>query len=169
MKYCIALLSFLCSCNFRNDNIIIDSSVVGSDSSSKTVLLNDALKQVVGNWVSSKKIYSDLTQYDLLLFNEDGSLKFAQGSSFNQACRLARESKLIGGWKIVTDSFNNLILEDRFLIEINIEGFDTEILRVELDPIHSHRMGRTINETDEIRDAQGLYSFGGKIFNRTVN
>lgn len=127
---------------------------------------NDAKQIITGNWISTESILSDIIQYDILIFNPNQSVKFAQGSSENQALRLAKESTLKGEWHVIENSENLISLnsEQRFLIQIDIEGVGVEILRVEIDNANNHRMGRVKNSKDEYRDNVGLYSFGGKIF-----
>lgn len=127
---------------------------------------NEAKKIIPGKWVATEQITSNWIQYDLLLFNNDGSLKFSQGASLDQALRLANESTLVGRWSINEDPkyISDLITEKRFLLEFYLEGVGAELVRVEIDPSNKHRMGRGINDFDLNREAQGLFSFGGKIF-----
>lgn len=123
-------------------------------------------KEIIpGQWISSETIYGNYTQYNILLFKNDGLLKFGQGGSKEQALKLANESVLVGKWSVNENPnlLTNLINDQRFLINFELDGYGSEILRVEIHP-KQHRMGRIANENDAFSSDAGIFTFGGKIF-----
>jgi hypothetical protein len=148
----------LTNCNSNNSGSKINEPV-------KILTYSSAKEIIPGQWISTEKIYGDQYQYNLLQFNKDGTLKFAQGASSEQALKLANESTIIGKWT-VNENPNLLEIlknDQRFLIEFDLESIGSEMLRVEIDPTQ-HRMGRIANENDALREQMGLFTFGGKIF-----
>jgi hypothetical protein len=155
--FILSLVASFLSCHVN------EAEKVSSPSNSFSIY--DSGDIVVGEWISTEQIHSGLLQYDLLLFQTNGKVKFAQGISEHQAIQLARKSSLKSNWRIIEDPGNNLTLADSiFLIETNIEGIGIDTLRVEVDFKNGHRMGRSQTDRDYYREENGLYTFGGKIF-----
>jgi hypothetical protein len=152
---------------------IDENSKINSDENSsvsetqiiKIETFDDAKSIIPGKWISEEVISDNYKQYNLLLFNQDGTLKFAQGSSIEQSFKLANESTLKGNWSILDNPkyLPNLQNDKRFLIEFKIEGIGSELFRVEIDAAE-YQMGRTKDENDEARESMSLFTFGGKIF-----
>lgn len=128
---------------------------------------SSAKEIITGQWDAVETISGDLKEHNLLIFKKDGTLLFAQGSSIESANNLANEGNIKGKWSIIDkpDYLPILINDQRFLIEIDLGPNLGDLLRVEIDPIQ-HRMGRIADDNDAIRESAGLFTFGGKIFNK---
>ncbi len=124
-----------------------------------------AREMIPGSWISKEKIFGDRYQSNLLLFLPDGTLKFAQGASNEQAYQLAQESTLKGTWNILDGSqyLDNLKKDHVFLLAFELEGVGSEVFRVEIDSNKS-RMGRNVNEHDRALANTSLFTFGGQMF-----
>lgn len=144
-----------------------DSKVNSDDNLSILKIENfSAANEIIpGKWDAVEKISSNLMAHNLLIFNKDGSVAFAQGSSIESAINLAKKGYIEGRWSIIEnpDYLTSLIDEQRFLIEIDFGPDLIEVLRVEIDP-KQHRMGRTSQDNDMLRESMGLFTLGGKIF-----
>lgn len=124
----------------------------------------EAKNVVPGVWISTQLLYSDHKEYIALVFNKNGTVKLAQGSSQEQALRFANES-LSGQWNVIQNDeyLSKLKSMKRFLIKISLPGIGDDILRVELHP-DKNQMGRIRNFDDDVMENSGLFAFGGKIF-----
>ncbi len=125
----------------------------------------DAKKIVPGHWVAKEELFDNYFEYNLLILNNNGQVSFAQGNSYEQALNLANQSTLSGSWSINDDPvhLDALIKSQRFLINLDLEGYGNDILRVEIDK-SQHRLGRIRDTNDDLRESSGLFTFGGKIF-----
>ena len=145
--------------------ILLNSCGGGNTSKARKIETFVAAKEIVpGSWISTDRVNSNISVYNLLLFSKDGSLKFAQGTSPESALKLANESKA-GKWSVdeSSDLLPNLKNDQRFLIDFELEGFGSEILRVEIYP-DKYLMGRIANNNDAIRESVGLFAIGAKYF-----
>lgn len=122
---------------------------------------NDARKIVPGAWLSTQKLWDNNYTYTLLNFNNDGTFLFVQSGDLH----FKSKSGLKGIWKINDNPqfLDELITSKRFLINLSLDSYGDEILRVELNEIE-HRMGRIRDSNDDLRENSGLFTFGGLIF-----
>jgi len=137
----------------------------GENNSLKSIdNFSDARDIVPGAWLSSEKLWDNNYTYTLLNFENDGTFLFAQSSDLN----FKTKGSLKGNWTINDNPqfLDDLITSKRFLINLSLESYGDEILRVELNDIQ-HRMGRIRDSNDDLRESSGLFTFGGKIFYKT--
>ena len=137
----------------------------GENNSLKSIdNFSDARDIVPGAWLSSEKLWDNNYTYTLLNFENDGTFLFAQSSDLN----FKTKGSLKGNWTINDNPqfLDDLITSKRFLINLSLESYGDEILRVELNDIQ-HRMGRIRDSNDDFRESSGLFTFGGKIFYKT--
>jgi hypothetical protein len=136
-----------------------------SKSNAKIETYASAKEIIPGVWLSTEPLYDEhIKNYEVLLFKNDGSIKYGQGVTSELALKFANEDKA-GKWSVVEkpDLLNSLINDQRFLIEFKNDAFGSELFRVEIDP-KQHRMGRPTNESDKNNIRYGLIYIGGKIF-----
>jgi hypothetical protein len=137
----------------------------GENNSLKSIdNFSDARDIVPGAWLSSEKLWDNNYTYTLLNFDNDGTFLFAQSSDLN----FKTKGSLKGNWTINDNPqfLDDLITSKRFLINLSLESYGDEILRVELNDIQ-HRMGRIRDSNDDLRESSGLFTFGGMIFYKT--
>ena len=168
--FCILLFIILNIIVDANNNYILDVKRNELIESSKVQSFDQARDIIPGTWISKELLSEDLGyQNNVLIFQNNGMLKFAQGGSdIDEAIKLANNGS-IGNWKIIDkpEYLQSLINENRFLIEFELSGYGSEILRVEVQPGKTPIMGRIGNsELLNHSNSLGLFDFEGKVFHK---
>lgn len=157
-KYLLFILPVVLILSFIENKYVENNSLKSIDN------FSDARDIVPGAWLSSEKLWDNNYTYTLLNFDNDGTFLFAQSSDLN----FKTKGSLKGNWTINDNPqfLDDLITSKRFLINLSLESYGDEILRVELNDIQ-HRMGRIRDSNDDLRESSGLFTFGGMIFYKT--
>jgi len=122
-----------------------------------------------GYWIHKEAISSNITQYNVLHFDEKGGMQFASHSNLEKAKKIVLQSTK-GSWSLTeTEEIRKkMISSNRFLVSFSFNNYN-ELLWVEINSSNSFLMGRDETYQDIVMEESGFFSFGGRIFKKEIN